>query len=63
MDLGSIGRVGIMRIDFFAKGVLLIGRHVRVLITAGTFQYILQQFANLLAFKIFLDTGSGLEGI
>lgn len=30
----------------------------------GTFQYVLQQFANLLAFKIFLDPGSGcFEGI
>lgn len=42
MGLGSSGGIGIMRIDFFAKGALLIGRGVRVLTTTGTFQYILQ---------------------
>lgn len=42
MGLGSSGGVGIMRIDFLAKGILLIERHVRVLTTTGTFQYILQ---------------------
>lgn len=42
MGLGSSGRVGIMRINFFAKGVLLIRRRVRVLTATGTFQNILQ---------------------